>query len=178
MTGQSEPSALHGMSLRLVEVADAEYFRHWSRNDRTRALQAGRRSPLSDEEAKRLVDQIIDGEGTEHIARMIVVNGLTIGNCWLGNIDQTNRTATLGIVVGIEAYRGQGIGTSAVKALVDLGFEVIGLDRIELWALTSNIGAIRTYEKAGFEREGIRRQHILWRGARHDTVLMARLRDR
>lgn len=166
-----------GVTLRAVRLTDAPYFERWSEDPETRRLQAGRRTPMSPAEAEEFVLRLVQEEGASHVARMIDVGDVTVGNCWLGNLDRANASATLGIVIGDSTFRGRGIGTEAVEQLLSIGFEQLRLERVELWTLASNERAIRAYEKVGFEREGIRRGHLLWDGVRHDTVLMGRLED-
>jgi RimJ/RimL family protein N-acetyltransferase len=73
--------------------------------------------------------------------------------------------------------RGLGIGTAAIARLVEFGFVRRNLRRIHLQAISSNIGAIRAYEKAGFVVEGRQREHAWVRGAYEDIVLMGILRS-
>ena len=53
-------------------------------------------------------------------------------------------------------YEGKGFGTDAMNALVDFGFGELGLQRVGLTVAPDNERAIRSYEKCGFVREGIR----------------------
>ena len=51
------------------------------------------------------------------------------------------------------------------------------LRRLHLQAIASNVGALRSYEKAGFVVEGRLRDHAWVRGAYEDIVLMGILRS-
>jgi RimJ/RimL family protein N-acetyltransferase len=51
------------------------------------------------------------------------------------------------------------------------------LYRIYLHVFASNQAAIRTYEKAGFRREGLLRQHAHVDGKYVDVIVMGVLRD-
>ncbi|MDN5777819.1 MAG: GNAT family N-acetyltransferase [Humibacillus sp.] len=73
--------------------------------------------------------------------------------------------------------RGRGIGTAAVVQLVEFGFVRHNLRRIHLQAISSNVAAIRAYEKAGFVVEGRQRQHAWVRGTYEDIVRMGILRS-
>jgi putative acetyltransferase len=71
-------------------------------------------------------------------------------------------------------HRGKGGG----RMLVDAAIEARPADvhKIELEVWPDNEGAIRLYERAGFEREGLRRDHYRRRDGRlHSSVIMARL---
>lgn len=52
-------------------------------------------------------------------------------------------------------------------------FNDLNLHRVFLSVLSSNAGAIRAYEKAGFRREGIAREAAYKRGRYEDLVGMA-----
>ena len=52
------------------------------------------------------------------------------------------------------AYWDQGFGTDAVRTLVEYAFRSMRLSRVYLRVFTSNVRAIRCYEKVGFRKEG------------------------
>ena len=74
-------------------------------------------------------------------------------------------------------YCGRGYGTDAMNALVDFGFGMIGFQRIGLHVSPWNERAIRSYEKAGFKREGIMRSFRIRRGEVVDDLVMSIVRD-
>ncbi len=100
-----------------------------------------------------------------------------IGNCGLHRLDWKNRAAMLGIVLGDKNYWNKGYGTDATRTLVRFAFEQLGLNRVELGVYDFNPRAIRAYEKAGFRRDGVRRQALYRDGTFHDVYLMGILRQ-
>ncbi len=62
---------------------------------------------------------------------------------------------------------GKGIMFEAVTAVIDLGFERMGLTRIESMVFASNARSVKLLERLGFKREGILRS----RGVSHDGVI-------
>ena len=102
--------------------------------------------------------------------------GRLIGSCQLRGIDPRHQSAELTIRIGERDSLGRGLGTEAVRRLVAHGFEVLGLNRISLHVFADNQRAVRAYEKAGFVREGLMRQHSRIDGEFKDAVLMALLR--
>lgn len=52
----------------------------------------------------------------------------------------------------------KGYATEALEALIDFGFDKLGLHRIEAGCAVENTGSIRVLEKAGMQREGRCRQ--------------------
>lgn len=71
-------------------------------------------------------------------------------------------------------YRGRGIGTALIEALVDWA-PAHGITRIEVESWSSNPGATRLYERLGFADEGIARGAVVRDGASIDVHRMARL---
>ena len=58
------------------------------------------------------------------------------------------------LAIGEPSLRGQGIGTQMVIKLLTLGFEQLGLHRIDLVVFDFNKAAINCYKRAGFTIEG------------------------
>ncbi|MBN2899886.1 MAG: GNAT family N-acetyltransferase [Clostridia bacterium] len=61
------------------------------------------------------------------------------------------RKAELGYRIG-EVHQGKGYASEAVSAVVDMGYQVYGLNKIEAGTSTENIGSQRVLEKNGFIR--------------------------
>jgi aminoglycoside 6'-N-acetyltransferase len=72
------------------------------------------------------------------------------------------------------ALHGQGLGTEAVRRLVRMLIEERGHHRITIDPATDNAAAIRSYEKVGFKRVGVMREHERDVGGEgwHDSLLM------
>ncbi len=118
-----------------------------------------------------------DGDASGPAAVFVVdVDGTAVGSASLFGFDPFARHAEAGISLVPEA-RGRGVGTAALRQLVEFGFVRRNLRRIHLQAIASNTGALRSYEKAGFVVEGRLREHAWVRGAYEDIVLMGILRS-
>ena len=116
-------------------------------------------------------------DGSEAALLLVIdVDGTAVGSVTLFNFDLLARHAEAGIDLERKA-RGRGIGTAAIIQLVEFGFVRHNLRRIHLQAISSNVAAIRAYEKAGFVIEGRQRQHAWVRGAYEDIVRMGILRS-
>lgn len=98
-----------------------------------------------------------------------------IGSCQLLNIHQTHRSAELQIRIGRYDYQNKGVGSEAVRKLVEHGFRKLGLHRIGLHVFSTNERAIRVYEKNGFSREGLLKQAAFIEGDWVDVVVMGQL---
>ncbi len=106
----------------------------------------------------------------------IEVDGRHIGNCAL-HLDETGQVGGFGIIIGDKTHWCKGYGAAALREVLRIGFEEIGLQRIFLHAFSKNRRGLRCYEKCGLRREGVLRRHRLKRGKWMDIVCMAILRE-
>jgi len=86
-------------------------------------------------------------------------------------------TAGVDIFVAEAPARGRGVGTEAVRMMLQHLFEVLGVHRVTIDPEAGNARAIRAYEKAGFRFEGLLRDADHIRGGYVDTHFMAILAD-
>lgn len=75
-------------------------------------------------------------------------------------------------IVSLGGSRGKGVGTEATRLVLDYAFHVANLACVHLSVIEPNVGAIRAYEKAGFKKQGLRRNSNMWLGRRVNEVLM------
>jgi RimJ/RimL family protein N-acetyltransferase len=108
---------------------------------------------------------------------VIEVDGRTIGDCGLWDFDLTSRRCDLGIAIGERDSWGKGYGRDAVKVLVEYAFRHHNLVKVTLSTTSDNERAIRAYEAAGFQREGLLRRQVWSDGSYRDIVAMGVLRD-
>ena len=92
---------------------------------------------------------------------------------YIRDIDRHHNKAEYGIFIGEADARGRGVGTAAAKLMLRYCFEEEQLHRVYLRALSENGQAIRSYEKAGFRREGLLRDDVCIEGDYRDIVWMA-----
>lgn len=100
-----------------------------------------------------------------------------LGLISLLSINYINRSGELHIMIGGSENRGRGIGTFAVRAMVEHAFNNLNLRRIELGVLESNAPAIRLYEKTGFVREGVKRKSNYKNGEYVSLIMMGLLKE-
>jgi RimJ/RimL family protein N-acetyltransferase len=163
--------------LRGVERADLSTLVGWMNDPAVRALIA-RSSPLSMAEEERWFDALL--KSTADVVFVIETRPVqradapvTLGMCGIHKIDWKNRGAAVGIVIGDADQRGLGHGTDAMACLVAHAVKDLGLQRIELEVFPDNAPAIRSYERCGFVREGVRRSAIWKDGGLKDLLVMS-----
>ena len=80
---------------------------------------------------------------------------LDIGTVFIKNIDEYNRKAEFGIMIGEANARGKGYGTAATNQMLKIAFEQYHMNRIYLHVLEDNLAGIKAYLNAGFAKEGL-----------------------
>jgi RimJ/RimL family protein N-acetyltransferase len=100
-----------------------------------------------------------------------------LGIVSLMNISEANLSADLSIIVGEESDRHEGLGTEAIRLLLDYAFAERGLNRVGLSVFDFNEPARAAYEKLGFREEGRLRQALRRGDEFHDAILMSILAD-
>jgi RimJ/RimL family protein N-acetyltransferase len=100
-----------------------------------------------------------------------IVGQLTLEGAKRRNV---RHTAVLGITVARE-WRGQGVGRRLIERSIEWARESGIVTRIELHVFTRNEGAIRLYQRCGFQIEGTRRRSVRRDGEYLDDLVMALL---
>jgi diamine N-acetyltransferase len=162
--------------LRAQERSDAARITPWL-NDPAITRNLSMYRPMSElEEESRIVEI---GASKDDVVCAIVerASDELIGVTGLHGVNDKNRRAMLGIVIGEQSHWGKGYGTEATRLMVALAFDTLNLNRVWLDVFTDNPRAVRCYEKVGFKHEGVMRQQAFREGAYHDVHLMALLRD-
>lgn len=148
-------------------------------NDIEVGWMAGYRMPVSLEQAAAWRDRHLEqwrlGEAY-HFAVCIVGDDRFIGTVWFKQVNRFDGNAELAIFMDHE-HIGTGWGTDAQRTLLAFGFGTLGLERVWLTVNADNARAIRSYEKVGFQREGVMRRSFRIKGRLADTFLMSILRD-
>jgi len=108
---------------------------------------------------------------------VIEVNGVPAGVTSLYDPDTSRGTARLSIVVGNRQYWGQGLGTAAVKRVLEHAFFALGLRKVESEYLEPNQSARILHERANFTIEGRLRNDAWRRGQWIDRILLSILRE-
>lgn len=135
--------------------------------------------PISRDAAERFAKQLFEEVGKSLYPFNICLpeDDRRVGSAVLRNVDRENGSAEVAIFLSDRSLLGRGYGTDALRCLCDFGFGELRLERIELGVFDYNTRAIRSYEKAGFRTEVVKRHARFHRGQHHDVLVMSILRD-
>ncbi|MGP5310802.1 GNAT family N-acetyltransferase [Vreelandella alkaliphila] len=97
-----------------------------------------------------------------------------VGKCMLFSYDKESKRAEVGFGLG-QHYWGKGYINEAGEALIQYGFNALGLRRIEAEIDPDNHASAKALEKLGFTLEGVLRQRWEVNGVVSDSALYGRL---
>ncbi|MGH2454986.1 MAG: GNAT family N-acetyltransferase [Candidatus Limnocylindria bacterium] len=148
-------------------VSDAETGHH-----------LGLKWPVGADDGAEFAQMVISQQGKTMFSFAICLldGDRRVGNVSLRDIDRENGSAEMAVVITDRTLQGRGYGTDAVNCIVDFGFGELRLERIYLHVFDYNARARRSYEKAGFQIDAVKRHARFHRGAHHDVSLMSILR--
>ena len=166
---------LNGVTLRPLEFDDIETLYNWSVTLELEMLTGWgpRRSRAA--YRQRFERRITEPENDFDMFG-IMVEGRLVGNVQLALIDQKERRAAVGIVLGEKQVWGRGIGSTALRLLLDYAFTVRSLERVYAEVYGFNTRSRRLMERIGFQQEGILRQHEIHNGVRQDMYIFGMLK--
>jgi len=99
-----------------------------------------------------------------------------VGYIELDGIVWSQGIGWVSIGIGDPAMRGKGIGSDALRLLLNFAFGELNLRRIQLTVFAYNVPAMRLYKKLGFQREGLFREFLMRDGQVYDMLLYVLLR--
>ncbi|WP_088006442.1 GNAT family N-acetyltransferase [Indiicoccus explosivorum] len=83
-----------------------------------------------------------------------------------------NRDANFRIAI-FDAFTSKGYGSEAAELMLEYGFGILNLHRIELDVYSVNERAAHVYEKLGFKKEGVKRENWYYDHQYYDSVMMS-----
>lgn len=165
-----------GIYLRLMMREDTDLIVAWRNSDAVRRNFIYQ-EPFTREGHENWVRNMVE---TGRVVQMIICDIDTdrpLGSVYIRDIDRHHSKAEYGVFIGEADARGRGVGTAAAKLMLRYCFEEQGLHRVYLRVLSDNLPAVRSYEKAGFLREGYLREDVCIDGRYRDIIWMAAVKD-
>lgn len=164
------------VSLRPITEADTADIVRW-RNDKEVQQFFIFREPFTEEIHREWLDTKVSTGKVIQYMILDKATGQSVGSVYFRDIDQKNESAEYGIFIGEASARGRGFGSETARLFTDFGLDVLKIHRISLRLLGSNKIARRSYERAGFEMEGIFTDMVKLDGEFTDIVFMAKIRE-
>jgi diamine N-acetyltransferase len=163
--------------IRPMTEEDVPDFVRWRNSDIVRNFYIYR-ADFTVEGQKTWMKNNVDTGKAVMMIMCLAENDHSIGCVYVQNIDKTHSKAEYGIMIGEAEAQGKGYGTSAAKLMLKYCFEELKLHRIYLRALEGNERATRSYEKAGFVKEGFLKDDVIIDGEYRSVVWMAAVSEK
>ncbi len=156
------------IKLRALRLSDAESINECIQDEDISRMFLFTRYPYSEEEIEKFIRKSFEDKINVHFAITNEDNEY-IGTISLKNINYVDRNAEYAIMIRKEFW-GKDVAKKATYEILDYGFNTLNLYKIYLNVLSINVRAIKFYEKVGFKREGIFRDHVYKNGKYVDLV--------
>lgn len=163
--------------LREIEMDDTEaVFRHLSNGEVTKYMDI---EPLAaPEEAEEIIrfcqDLFERGAGIRWGIELKEETRL-VGTCGFNTWIKTGaRRAEIGYDLSRD-YWGRGIMNEALRAVIDYGFKQMNFNRLEALVDVANGRSMRVLRRLGFQREGVLREYMYYKGKFWDEVCFSLL---
>lgn len=121
---------------------------------------------LSRDELEHMIKVFMALGEQDNTHMFYVLDGMTnqmVGVAFINQVNRTHQIGNLGYVVRTGRI-GQGIATEAARLVAQYGFEMLGLQRIEIVVHPDNAPSLRVAEKLGATREVLLRNRLLLHG--------------
>ena len=140
------------IKLQKVKISDKKYFAKWWRDKDLLKLTSGVLKRITDKEVNKYFLKMLANKNDIHY--IILADLKIIGHIALQK--RKNGWYETQIVIGEKNYQGKGYGIEAIKLLINKAKQA-DIKKIYLEVRLNNIRAIKTYEKCGFKKTGIKK---------------------
>jgi RimJ/RimL family protein N-acetyltransferase len=122
------------------------------------------------------LEETVDDPATV-LGLITLLDGTPVGAMAFLHVDPHQGKGELRKLVGEPAMRGRGFGKAATRLWIDYGLYGLGLRKIYLNTLNTDLRNVRLNEELGFRVEGILYDEVLLDGRYRDLLRMALWRD-
>jgi UDP-4-amino-4,6-dideoxy-N-acetyl-beta-L-altrosamine N-acetyltransferase len=155
------------VSLRPLREADSGQVLAWRNSPEVAAFMYTDHVIRPEEHARWLAATLAADDRRYWI---IELDGAGVGVAHVVKIDRVNRRCEWGFYLADPATRGRGVGACVQFAVIEHVFGALGLNKLWCEALAENGRALSLYERFGFRREALFREHVVKGGRFLDVV--------
>lgn len=162
-----------GIYLREVRLSDVnENYYQWLNDSEINQFLETRFLPQSIHNIEEFV-RSKDGNSNEVLFAICdKISSKHIGNIKVGPINWIHRYADISLLIGDKAFWGKGVATEAIQLVSHFSFNVLNLHKLKAGCYEKNVGSMKAFEKAGFEKEGLLKKLWMLNGTFQDQVLL------
>jgi len=156
----------------------AELFLSWREEPNAKRFNPYNSMTLQ-QAAQRLKDagaQFSEIAPSRECRHLVQIDGKVFGTVAITNFNGMMLTAEISYQIS-ESRQGRGLGTAAVRRLVETVFTETPIRKLLAYVHEDNLASRRLIEKVGFKQEGLLREHYLIAGQPANEALYGLLRS-
>jgi len=164
------------IELRPLEPDDIDLLYQWENNIEIWQV-SNTKTPFSKHILAQYLNEAAKDIYETRQLRLIIQNEKlkAVGAIDLFDFEPYHLRAGVGILIHNKTDRNKGYATDAIKALSNYSFEILGLKQLYTNITTDNIKSIQLFEKAGFEKVGIKKDWIKTVSGWKDEALLQKM---
>ncbi len=163
--------------LRSLEMDDYKTSIQWRKDSQIWDMLGGAKYFVSEAYEKKWVENAIFNSKDVRLAICLSENDKYIGNVYMTDLDETNRSCQSHILIGDKEYWGQGYAKEALLKAIEYMFNERNINRIQAVVLESNKQSLRMHQKCGYKVEGLLRKSVFKSGQYQNQYILSILRE-
>lgn len=164
--------------LRAFELDDYKTTIKWRKDDEIWDMLGGTKYFVSEAFEKQWIENTIFNSKDVKLAVCLVENDKHIGNVYMTNINEINRSCVSHVLIGEKEYWGHGYAREALLLAIDYMFNERNIHRIQANVLVSNVASLKMHEKCGYKQEGTLREAVYKNGKYQDQYVLALVKNK
>jgi ribosomal-protein-alanine N-acetyltransferase len=166
------------VTLRLLTPEDcSERYVAWLEDPEVNRYLETRWSRQTLDSVRSFVEEKLGSADSYLFAILDRASQVHVGNIKIGPIDPRHAFADVSYLIGDRASWGRGLATDAIEVVTRLGFDRLGLHRMQAGLYEGNVASQRALEKAGYSLEGRQRRKLRSGDAWEDYLWYGLVRD-
>ena len=168
-----------GVTMRLVRETDVDTVLEvvTQNYDHLRTFMEWAKPDYSRADAEEWVSKAANRTGDDQPLNFCLFRGdKMIGTIGFATFDMGARVTEIGYWIA-GAEEGKGIMSRATEKLLELAFERLGMNRVQIRCADANTRSAAIPQRFGFVQEGRQRQHMVRDGKIYDFLIFGLLRD-
>lgn len=163
--------------LRAFEPDDYKTTIKWRKDDVIWDMLGGTKYFVSEAYEKQWIENTIFNSKDVKLAVCLDENDKHIGNVYMTNINEINRSCVSHVLIGEKEYWGHGYAREALLLAIDYMFNERNIHRIQANVLVSNVASLKMHEKCGYKLEGTLREAVYKNGKYQDQYVLALVKN-
>lgn len=164
--------------LRAFEPDDYKTTIKWRKDDVIWDMHGGTKYFVSEAYEKQWIENTIFNSKDVKLAVCLDENDKHIGNVYMTNINEINRSCVSHVLIGEKEYWGHGYAREALLLAIDYMFNERNIHRIQANVLVSNVASLNMHEKCGYKLEGTLREAVYKNGKYQDQYVLALVKNK